>query len=175
MEVYQIVLLICVFVGFFYLSVLVYVIGQMREFRLRLKRRIKGLNLLLTERAEILAQLVALFDSMGVEFSEEDRALFKEIAALQLLEARPDQEAQAASKIKEATSRFKYVAQANRWATQGENYPNLLAMLDDLEKNYRTCVLLYNADVVGYNYWIRIPALHWLGFILGHRRRNLLS
>lgn len=175
MEPYQIVLLIVVFVGFFYIALVTFVVGQMIEFRQRLNRRLKGLNLLLYERGEAVLDLYALFESEGVEFQEEDKESRRQLEALSYKQANEKSVREEAEIVKTATSRIRYLSGANRWARQHESYKDHMDLLQDLERNYRTVTGAYNSDVGGYNYWIGIPTVSWIGFLFGFRKKSNIN
>ncbi|MCR5348002.1 MAG: hypothetical protein K6E59_00095 [Bacilli bacterium] len=175
MEPWQIILLIVIFVAFFYVSLVTYVMGQMIEFKTRLKKRLRGLNLLLYERGQAVLEIHALFEEEGVGFSDEDKEVFHRLEALGFQNADEASVRENGQTVKEATSRIKYLTQANRWACKGEVYQTNVNLLEDLERNYRTFTLAYNADLLGYNYWISIPTISWIGFIFGFRPKTNLS
>lgn len=175
MEAYQVLLLILVLVSFLYITLIVYVLGMMREFKNRLKRRLKGLVLLLYERTDAILSIVDLFKKEGVIFSEEETECFNALRALNFDNVSDTQFRELADKVKDATSRMKYLSQANMWATKDETYLNYIRLIDDLERNHRTLVGQYNSDVVAYNYWIKIPTVSWIGWIFGYRSKSNLS
>ena len=175
MEAYQILLLILVFVSFLYLTVIVYVLGQIRQFKNRLKREIKGLNLLLYERGDTVTAIVSLFQKEGVVISEEEMTSFDAVALLKYDVATEESYRLHASKVKDATTRVRYLAQANPWATKHEDYPGYIALLDDLERNHRTLVGQYNLDLLAFNYWVNIPTLRWLARLIGMKPRSNIN
>lgn len=175
MEAWQIILLIVVFVSFFYISLVVYVLTQMREFRIRLNRRRRGLSLLLYERSNILSQAIDLFAGEGMEFTPEDQACFDALKKLAFTKTDEKTLREEADLVKMTTSRIKYLAQANRWASKQKEFEEYVGLLEDLERNYRMTIGKYNMDVNAYNYWIAIPTVGWLGWLVGFRKKSLLS
>ena len=175
MEPYQIILLIVVLVSFVYVTLAVYVLGMMAEFSSKLKRKRRALNLLLYERGDALLRIVTSFESIGVTFTDEDSALFAKVASLDYKNSSDESLKEVSALIKAATSRMRYIAQANRWACKDEDYQNNIDLIDDLERNYRTFLGSYNADVMGFNYWIAIPTIGWLGWLFGFRKKSSLN
>ena len=176
MEAYQVILLILVLVAFFYIAIIVYVMSMMLEFRNKLRRRRRGINLILYERCDVLLSFIELFRMEGVVFSEVDAQCFDALSALDF-KNKYDEESlvERGEAIKAASSRIRYLAQANRWATKGKEYEHLVSLLKDLDRNYRLIVGQYNMDVGGYNYWIAVPGVHWIGFLVGFRKKALLN
>lgn len=175
MEPYQIILLILVFVAFAYLAIVVYVLGQMREFKGKIKKRLKALNVLLLERASALDDMRAIYEKGGVVFGESEAKAGTKLLGLEFV---PQEEKvrEAIAVVKEASTCLRFIAQSGRYAgALGERLAADLALLDDLERNFRTSCLLYNGDVAAYNYWIRIPTVAWIGWLFGHRKKELIS
>ena len=175
MEAYQVILLIVVLASFFYVSVLVYVFGQIREFRRRMKKKVHGLSLLLYERSDALLSMQSVLSSKGVAFSKEDAAIFEQLRKLDFQKPTDELVRQYGECIKTASARIKYAAQACHEIREDLDYARDEGLLKDLERNYRTLIGAYNADVVAYNYWISIPLLRWIGHIRRYRKRTSLS
>ncbi len=174
-EPYQIILLILVFLAFGYLAVVVYVLGQMREFKSKIKKRLKGLNVLLLERADTLGDMQALYEKGGVTFSDNEAKAGQKLLGLEFV-AKEENIRAAIAVVKEASTCLRFIAQSGRYQGAAmERLKNDLALLDDLERNFRTSCLLYNADVSAYNYWITIPTVAWIGWLVGHRKKELIS
>ena len=175
MEPYQIILLIFIVIAFFYVSVIVYVMTQMREFRLRLKKRRRGLSLLLYERNNALSQIIEYFDEEGIAFNEEDKRCFASFWELSFEKYEEAELREEAEVVKMVTSRVKYIAQANRSVLKSEAYQSQMDLLEDLERNYRMVLGKYNMDVIAYNYWIAIPLVGWFGYLFGYRKKAPLN
>ena len=174
-EPYQIILLILVFAAFAYLSVVVYVVGQMFDFKRKTRRRLKALNVILLERADILGDMQALYEKGGVIFTDAEAKAGQKLLGLQFI-AREEDVRVAIATVKEASTCFRFIAQSGRYQGKAtERLKSDLDVLDDLERNFRTSSLLYNADVTGYNYWITVPTVKWIGWLLGHRKKELIS
>lgn len=175
MQAYQIILLIAIILAFLYLVLVVYVMGEVREFKLHLRRRIQGLNLLLSQRAKSIGKIRAVFQRQSIAIPEEDDACFSKVKELRFDAPSEESVKSNVSLIKEATSRLRAIAESNPEVEQLESFQFELGLLMDLERNYRALVGQYNADVIAYNYWIKIPTLRWLCKLLRNRERLLLN
>ena len=174
-EPYQIILLILVFVAFAYLAIIVYVLGQMREFKNKIKKRLKALNILLVDRADTLGDMQALFEKGGVAFTESEASACHHLLATEFLTTEESVRASILA-VKDANTSLRFIAQSGRYqGLEKERLKSDLDLLDDLERNFRTACLLFNADVSAYNYWITIPTIAWIGWLLGHRKKELIS
>ena len=175
MEAYQIILLILVFVAFAYLAIVVYVLGQMREFKNKIKKRLKGLDVLLLERASALNDMQALYEKGGIVLTDSEIEACRGLLGVDFI-PKEEEVRKAILAVKEASTCLRFIAQSGRYTGAGqERLKTDLALLDDLERNFRTACLLYNGDVSAYNYWIKIPTVAWIGWLFGHRKKELIS
>lgn len=175
MDPYQVLLLILILVAFFYLALLVYVVGKMREFRTRLKNKLHGLNLLLFERSEVLSSIASLFEEKGISLSPEINEKIKQLHDMDFTRAKEEDVRLAMDYVKTLNSSLRYIAQSNRAIRVEPKYLELTELLEDLERNFRTLTSQYNADILAYNYWIRVPTTSWFSYLIGFRKRLLIN
>ena len=170
MEVYQIVLLILLIVGFSYFLLLFYVISHVIEFSRRLEAKLRAMNILLSEKASAIIRIGDDFLSMGAHFSEADKASLE--ALPQLVFDPSTYEVVCANRVavEDAYKHISFLASTNRWATKSETYIEAKSLIDDIDKNFRQCSVLYNGDLAGYNYWLTIPGTRLFSFIFGFRK-----
>jgi len=174
-EPYQILLLILVIIVFAYVSVGVYVTSMMVEFSSRLKKRMRGLNLLLYERSVSLSTIAGQLSAKGVAFTASEQECFNALSKATWTSNDEESFFARVEMIKEATSKIRYLCQANPKQANGAIIVETMGLLEDLEANYRIYIGQYNMDVVGYNYWIKIPTYRWWAYVLRHRKKSLLS
>ena len=175
MKAYQVLLLIAVLITFLYVVLVVYVFSQTHAFSLRLRRRLQGLNLLLSRRCETILRSVAILESAQIAIPQDDRACFEKLERIDFATPTEVSIKETVALVKEGTSRLKALAEQKPQIQQDEAYSFHQDLLNDLERNYRSLVGLYNADVLGYNYWIRIPTVGWLTRLLGNKARASLN
>ncbi|MBQ9456923.1 MAG: hypothetical protein IJU64_00215 [Bacilli bacterium] len=175
MEPYQIILLILLISLLLYSAVAVYIISNARDFRIRLRRREKALMMLLSEKADILEQVVDRYETSKVSLSEEDRAAIASLKALTFDKIGQERVAHAAAIINEAHTRLNYHRQSNKWIQGDLALAKATETYAELDGNYRQSVAIYNADVAGYNYWLAIPMYGFLVMLFGFRKRKGLN
>ena len=169
-EPYQIILLIVVFVAFAYVSLLLYVLSNIREFNRRLKKKIRGLCVIVSEQAELLLSISSVYSEMGV-YLGEDAAVLEELEDCDFESQQIDEVFTNVKKIKTASSRLTYLAQSSEALKKDQRYISFTETMADLDRNHRQCVALYNADIAGFNYWINVPTTRWFVWLLGFRKR----
>ena len=111
----------------------------------------------------------------GVRLSDEEKDSFHRLQALNFANESEKDVRERLEVIKEGTRRLRFVYDSARIKSKDAIMVNSFALLDDLERNYRTSVALYNADASAYDYWISIPTFGWLGYILGHRKKEMFN
>jgi len=173
-EPYQIILLIFVFLAFAYVSLLLYVASNVREFSRRLKKKVRGLNVITSEQAELLLSLSRVYGNMGVGLGEA-APLLEELEECDFESKNVEVVFSNVRKIKSASGRLAFIAQSNPALKEDQNYLSLVETLADLDRNHRQCVALYNADIAGFNYWINVPTTRWFVWILGFRKREAFN
>lgn len=157
MEIYKIVLLILLLIVSVYVILLIYVFSHVHKFSKRMKRRLRALDIILSEKAVQALSAKEDFELFGIAFSEDDRACFRQLKQLKFEKSTYESVISNKHIIQDAIKRLSYIALGNRAAANDAIYVNIKASLDDLDRNFRRCCVLYNQDLLGYNYWIKIP------------------
>ena len=175
MQPWQIVLLIVGIILLVYTAIEVYVIWSVVGFSNKLKRRLLAVSIILNERRDFLLSEIDGFRAAGVPFRDSDELVFRQVRELQLSKLKPEDVHYISQLLNDADSRFNYLATKNAWATKGEEFQTLSLISKDLEVNYRQSVVGYNTDLLGYNYWVKIPLCHWIPGLLGFRARERIG
>ena len=174
MEAWQILLIVIAVVLFVYLSGLFIVLTYAFEFTAKIKRRLSAINVILLEKRTIIMRAYEACLAKGVRFDDKFMDSLNQFQAYQLTKPRFEDAKNAISLQKFIQSRLFYEIQAHPELKKGDaSMEQDITMLEDLDRNIRTSCSLFNADVLGYNYWINVPGFHWLFFILG--RKNLTA
>ena len=172
MESWQILLIIVAVILFIYLAAFFVIVSHAFDFNLRLKRRLRALNIILFEKRELLLKLNDAALSEGATFSERDKENLSTLQQMSFNKPVFAISKNAISLQKAIQSRLFYIVRSNSKLKEDPQIQSILDMIGDLDRNIRTSCSLYNADVQAYNYWIAVPFFKWLFFILGQRTRN---
>lgn len=173
-EPYQIILLIFVFLAFAYVSLLLYVASNVREFSRRLKKKVRGLNVIMSEQAELLVSLSSVYRNLGINLGEA-ASMIEELEDCDFESKNVEVVFANVRKIKAASSRLAFIAQSNPSLKESQTYVSIVETLADLDRNHRQCVALYNADIAGFNYWINVPTTRWFVWIIGFRKKEAFN
>ena len=158
-----------------WITALVFALSFTHVFHKRLKKESETLNLLLKERRNTVLRYVELAKKYNIEF---DKELIKGVNRLERVN-----DFQALSKEQRDERLFAFIKASHQIVTTcrkceqfvgDEEFDILEGMYVDLEDAYRQKCAKYNADVLGYNYWIRIPGTRILMRILKHKQKELI-
>lgn len=175
MERYQIILLIALLTLFVYLSLFLFVFSHTLEFNNRLNKKLRALNVLLSEKANCLRNIDDDFHAMALSYGNGDIEAVKALKTLRFEKATFDNVKSNQSIVKSANSHLSYLASKNRWAQKSKTYLDNVAMLEDLDRNYRQCLGLYLSDLTAYNYWLTVPGTRLFMWVFGFRKRGMLD
>ena len=175
MEPYQIILLILLLLGFIYVSILLYVITNVRAFARRLKYREKALMILLNEKADILLQVHEIFYNVKVELTSDDKDSILALQQTSFEKTNKDWVKKNMAIVHAAHSRLAYHYQNNRWLKNDLKLEALFSTYNELDRNFRQSSSIYNADVAGYMYWLNVPFCRIGVFLLGYRKKSTLN
>ena len=133
------------------------------------------LFLILTNKKDILDSLVVLLNKHGVKL---DKKRLEELDKydLKLIEHQNGEEAKNARELLTSISEYlMFVARDNQKVSNDPDFALLSTNVEELEKVYRHHVVLYNADVLGYNFWISFFPTHFIYLILKRKPKDLIS
>ena len=172
MEPYQIILLIILLLLFFYISVFLLVLSNAISFRRKLKKRGEALMILCLEKQDVLLAWADLFIKEKHKFNDEDQALIASLKAIELKKPNQKDWENATDVLKRANRRLSYLTENIDWGESKADKDSYVSTMHDLDANYRQSLAIYNADVGAYNYWVSIPGISWLFYLIGLRKRQ---
>ena len=175
MEPYQIIILVILLLLFLYVSAFLLIISNSIGFRRKLRKRASALMVLVSEKQEILLAWFGLFAHEKIALSEEDKALISSLKNINLDKPSPEEWIASLNLLKSAQMRLGFLSEESDLRGSLAEKKAYVSTLHDLDANYRQSSAVYNADVGAFNYWISIPGFSWLLYLLGFRKKTLLS
>ena len=163
-----------VFAGVYLLFVVLDVIFVV-SFSSILSHHDHDLSLILTNKKDNIDNLVALLNKHGVKF---DKKKLEELSNFDLkaIEHQDGEEAKNARDLLTSISEyFLYVARDNEKVSNDPEFFEISMNLEELEKIYRQHVIPYNADVLGYNFWISFFPTRYIYKILKRKTKDIIS
>lgn len=175
MKPYQVILLILMLVIFAYIAAFLYVFSHANDFRVGIKKKSDSLSILLVEKSLSLTNIDHFFKNSGVVYAESQDKIMSGIASIKLDHPDYNELVNSISLIKKGEVVIANLSFENQWVLAGNQIGEEKEKLDDLDRNFRAGMALYNADVNAYNYWLSIPGYRLAMYILGFRKKKMLS
>lgn len=172
MEPYQIILLVIILLLFFYVSLFLLVLSNALSFRKKLKKRSEALMILCLEKQDVLLAWSELFGKEGHPFSEEDQKLINSLASINLKKPNQKEWENSIGIIKQVNRRLSFLTEEIEWGESENDKDSYVSTMHDLDANYRQSLAIYNADIGAFNYWVSIPGVSWIMYLLGLRKRH---
>lgn len=133
------------------------------------------LFLILTNKKDNLDNLVNLLNKHNVKLDKkkvDDLDKFD----LKLIEHQDGEAAKNARELLTSISEyFMLMARDNQKVSNDPDFNLIATNVDELEKVYRHHVVLYNADVLGYNFWISFVPTRFIYIILKRKSKDIIS
>ena len=137
-----------------YLLLLIISISFVWSFSSILSHHNHDLTVILTNKRDNLMKLSSLLVSGGVKIDKKNLDALNNFD-LKRIENQDGEDAKAArDELTSLSEYFLMMASSNEAALKQEEYFQILTNINELEKVYRDHLMMYNADVLGYNFWI---------------------
>ena len=172
-EAYQVILLIVTLLVFFYLLLVFYVVGHVLEFGKRLKAREKTLMVIQNEKATILSTYLGRLEET-IGSSDQLSEAKNELSNL-CFDANFECCKANAIILKSISTKVHFFLQGNERIEESIYADELASIFDDLDRNYRRSVAMYNSDVSAYNYWRGIVLCRPWVILLRQKKHDILA
>ena len=174
MEVYQIILIVLASILGLYLLIVITDIIFVGSFSSIMKKHKKTLTIILNANHDAISQLINLLNEKNIPISEEilekynsfDLKDFKQIGGPSYTKTKKDLSYLRDSLIALCSSKEEI--------KNDEDFLEIKGSLEELSLNYRSCVIMYNADVLGYNYWIRFLPCRFIFLMFKVKKKDLI-
>ena len=123
------------------------------------------MDILLSQKSANLLQLVESLQNDGIAIDKGDLEYTKRLAELHFEKSTATTVSENKAKIEAVRKKLSYLSVANKDLSAHPSYKECVSNLEDLDKAFRRCVVLYNNDLSGFNYWINIPGIRPFVFL----------
>lgn len=169
-------IVILVIAGLFALWLLTLIVSSIfvKEFSRRLKNGSSAINMLLAERFEIMTSLIKLAKSHDINISKEDQKSISFLERIQDFQklSKNDRDRRVLSFVHTAHNIISVFDRSEM--VNDERYTEKLIEFNDVEESYRQKSAIYNADIIGFNYWVNVPTIKWLFKLFNLRNKDLI-
>ena len=158
-----------------YLLAVVFDVIFVVSFSSILSRHEHDLYLTLVNKKDNLDRLLALLNKHSVKLDKKSIAPLEEFD-LEVIEHQDGEEAKKAREDLTMVSEYLLLtSRSDKKISDSEEFIELSASIDEVEKVYRQHVLLYNADVLGYNFWISFIPTAYIYKIIKKKKKDIIS
>lgn len=173
MELFLIILRnTAIVIAIIYLLIMIVSISFVWSFRSIMSHHSHDITVILTNRRDNYIKLADLLNKSGVKIDKKQVEALNNFD-LKRIETQDGEDAKNARE--ELTSLGEYLvmtATANEASLNNEEYPNVMANINELDKVYRQHLMMYNADVLGYNFWINFFPTRFIFKILRFKKKD---
>ena len=173
MELFLIILRnTAIVIAIIYLLIIIVSISFVWSFRSIMSHHNHDITVILTNRRDNYIKLADLINKSGVKLDKKQVEVLNSFD-LKRIETQDGEDAKLARE--ELTSLGEYLvmtATANEVSLNNEEYQNVMANINELDKVYRQHLMMYNADVLGYNFWINFFPTRFIFKILRFNKKD---
>jgi len=158
----------------YFISVIGY-LRLMKRFLKRIELQLNAVDVLLAQKYDVLRLVGKLFKKYKValpsEFEDELAPHFDE----RLKEVTGTERTTIKSYLLKATQAVLYYGEQDKKLAANPEFANLKKPLMEVDKDYRKAVAIYNADVLGYNYWISVFLWRWVAKTAKMKSKDVMA
>ena len=155
-----------------YILILIVSISFVWSFASIMSHHSHDITVILTNKRDNFIKLANLLSNSGVKLEKKQVDSLHNFD-LKRIEKQDGEDAKLARE--ELTSLGEYfilTATANESSLNSEEYFHISSNINELEKVYRQHLMMYNADVLGYNFWINFFPTRFIFKILRFKKKD---
>lgn len=169
-----IVLIVFLSIIALFLIVCIMDIGFVLTFKRLFRVHVKAMIVFLNMKYDNIKKLMEVMRNNGVEIEKGLIAQLEDIHR----EDFDDIEGNGCKKSQEILTYIKdellYIARGLKDLRKHTEFKTAIENVSSLENQYRNTIATYNADVLGYNYWIRFWPTKWIWKIFKFQKKSLI-
>ena len=144
-------------------------------FKARIKKFDVGIALTLDCRYQLSLELVELYEKNNLVIDEELKKHIQSFDREVLIHNKCEDNIQLKRELYYISSTLISLGEQNSEIAQDESFIHIIESINELDKIYRSSVISYNTEVLGYNYWLNFPSLKLIFKLAKRKERQLIS
>lgn len=144
-------------------------------FSRKIKNNSTTINLLLAQRYEVMMDFIKLAEKKKVKIPAEEKvaiSYLERVTDFQTL-SKEDRDQRVLSFVHSSHNIISLCEHSPK-LLKDERYSDKLVEFNDIEETYRQKSAQYNADVIGYNYWVNVPFIRVIFRLFGKKNKSLI-
>ena len=122
-----------------------------------MRRENKAIRVALSTKLDILKKCGELITANEIKLTERCLHSLKYLDNEDFLEVQKDEYFQSTAELEKAEKEIVRILTSNRKLSGKDEVELLKSLIKDVNESLRILIMGYNADVLGYNYWVRFP------------------
>lgn len=151
----NIVILILLILLALYILLLVVNIIFVISFGNMMRRDNRGIRVSLSAKLDILRKAQEVILANGIKITDSCSHSLRYLDSEDFFEVQKDDFFKATEEMAMVEKEISGILRSSRKLAKNDEVELLKSLLDDVNESLKTSVMAYNADVLGYNYWIR--------------------
>ena len=168
-----VILIILILVGL-YLFVLITNIIFVISFRKMMRRDNRGIRVSLSAKLDILRKCQEVILANDIKLTEKCTHSLRYLDSEDFLEAQKDAFVESTQEMAFVEKEISSILFSSRKLAHDDEVELLKSLLKDVNESLRTSIMAYNADVLGYNYWIRFTPCKYIFLILKFKLKRTI-
>ena len=171
----SIAILIAASVVGLWLLLLITDIGFVLTFKAILKKHIKSLTVILNTKYLNLLKIFEKAKESGIEVNEKVDVILKEMDQLGFSKHDSELGERMRAYLSYLGEEARFILIRNKEAFKDGEFEIIQSNLKDIEIQLRSNIAMYNADILGFNYWIHFLPTRFIYKMLKIKKKELIS
>lgn len=151
----NIIILITFIVLAVYIVLVIFAFSMAFAFRSLMKRDNKGIRINLSSKLDLLKKMQEYLEKENIKLSEETCHTLRYLDVEDYLDAQGPNFKSSREKLTLAESEIDILIKSNEEIKNKDQFVLTTSLINDLNESLKLTEMAYNADVLGYNFWIR--------------------
>ena len=143
-------------------------------FKRALNKHEKSLALALNSKFDNIKKLFLIMNKLGVEFDQKYLTIIEEIKIEDFKKQNSPECKKAREQLTYLRDEAVYISRRQQKLEKNNEFITAKNNVLEMDVVYRNTVAYYNADVLGYNYWIRFLPYRWFWKMLKVKTKDLI-
>ena len=175
LEWYEILIIV---IGSF---VLLYVLGFIvnlafvATFKRKINEHRKAITIVLTQKKEALLNLVLIMEKSDSKLDPRFFALLQDIDENYFSKIYSNETKKARETLSYVRQELAGISNKSNDLQKNEEFKLSIASINSLDEQFRVLLASYNADIIGYNYWIAFKPYRYLFLLNKTEKKDLIS
>lgn len=159
-------------IAILYLLVVIVDVSFVGSFRSIMKHHAHDITVILTNKRDLLIKLIDFANSLGIKLDKKNTEAVRNYDVQRIIEHDGEDAKKAREELTSLCDYFvSETSQIDVLNSQSE-YQKIIENINELEKVYRQHLMMYNADVLGYNFWIYFWPTRYIYKIIKFKKKD---